>query len=127
MSRLPIWISSVKSKRNPTTVTPTRPTTLRPILVAGNMRRQSEKMSREQTLYRKRSDNWIGWEGAACAQNMPPAFPHLISFPSLSIADCQRTRCNVVTAYNQAPVAMRPALLRDVLIIMFHSVTPPGA
>ena len=103
MSRLPIWISSVKSQRNPTTVTPTRPTTLRPVLVAGNMRRQSEKMSREQTLYRKRSDNWIDWE------------------------DCQRTRCNVVTAYNQAPVAMRPALLRDVLIIMFHSVTPPGA
>ena len=69
----------------------------------GNMRKQAEKMSREQTLYRKRSDNWIDWE------------------------DCQRTRCNVVTAYNQAPVAMRPALLRDVLIIMFHSVTPPGA
>ena len=93
----------------------------------GNMRRQSEKMSREQTLYRKRSDNWIDWEGAACARDMPPAFPHLISFPSLPIADVQRTRCNVVAAYNQAAVAMRPALLRDVLIIMFHSVTPPGA
>ena len=93
----------------------------------GNMRRQSEKMSREQALYRKRSDNWIDWEGAACAQDTPPAFPQLSSFPSLPIADVQRTRCNVVTSYNQAPVAMRRALLRDVLIIMFHSVTPPGA
>ena len=45
----------------------------------GNMRRQSEKMSREQALYRKRSDNWIDWEGPARAQDMPPTFPHLSS------------------------------------------------
>ena len=66
-----------------------------------NMRRQTEKLAREQTLYRKKSDLWIDWE------------------------DVQRTRVAVVAAYNAAPAAMRPAILREVLLIMFHSVTPP--
>lgn len=66
-----------------------------------NMRRQTEKLAREQTLYRKKSDLWIDWE------------------------DVQRTRVAVVAAYNAAPATMRPAILREVLLIMFHSVTPP--
>ena len=66
-----------------------------------NMRRQTEKLAREQTLYRKKSDLWIDWE------------------------DVQRTRVAVVAAYNTAPSTIRPAILREVLLIMFHSVTPP--
>ena len=66
-----------------------------------NMRRQTEKLAREQTLYLKKGDNWIDWE------------------------DVQRTRIAVTKAYNEAPPASKGNYLRDALIIHLHSVTPP--
>ena len=36
-----------------------------------NLRHQTEKNSKEQTLYRKRSDHWIDWEG----RHSPPSVP----------------------------------------------------
>jgi len=38
----------------------------------------------------------------------------------------QRTRIAAINAYQSSPPAMQPAILRDLLVILFHSVTPPG-
>ena len=56
-----------------------------------NLRHQTEKNAKEQTLYRKRSDQWIDWE------------------------DVQRTRIAVTKAYNQAAAAAKANILRDFL------------
>ena len=58
-------------------------------------------MAREETLYRKKAANWIDWP------------------------DVQRTRIAVIKAYNEAPQAQKAGILKDVVIILLHSVTPP--
>ena len=40
--------------------------------------------------------------------------------------DVQRTRVAVVKAYNAVPAMQKTAILKDVVVIMLHSVTPPG-
>ena len=73
-----------------------------PLDQLANLRRQAEKMARENNLYRKRSETWIDWP------------------------DVQRTRLNVVKAYNSAQPHMKASILKDSVIIHLHSVTPPG-
>ena len=72
-----------------------------PLDQLANLRRQAEKEARVQTLYRRKSDNWIDWE------------------------DVQRTRVAVTRAYNEAAPAMKASILRDAVIIHLHSVCPP--
>ena len=72
-----------------------------PLDELANLRSQAEKMAAEDRLYRKKSPNWIDWP------------------------DVQRTRVAVIQAYNQAPPDQKAGLLKDVLVIMLHSVTPP--
>jgi hypothetical protein len=38
----------------------------------------------------------------------------------------QRTRVAVIKAYNAAPQPQKAAILKDVVVILLHSVTPPG-
>ena len=59
-----------------------------PLDQLANMRRQTEKLAREQTLYRKQGDDWIDWE------------------------DVQRTRIAVTKAYNEAAAGWRRLALR---------------
>ena len=37
----------------------------------------------------------------------------------------QKTRVAVIKAYNDAPQAQKAGILKDVVIILLHSVTPP--
>ena len=39
--------------------------------------------------------------------------------------DVQKTRVAVIKAYNDAPQAQKAGILKDVVIILLHSVTPP--
>ena len=62
-----------------------------PLDQLANLRRQAEKMAREETLYRKKAANWIDW------------------------ADVQKTRVAVIKAYNDAPRAQKAGILKDVV------------
>ena len=79
--------------------------------------------------YKRKSENWIDWEGTS----LPPLLPQpplIGSPPTLAVphrSDVQRTRCNVIKAYIEAPAPMRAPILKDCVIIHLHSVTPPGA
>jgi hypothetical protein len=65
-----------------------------------NLRRQCEKEATQQRNYTRRPANWIEW------------------------VDVQKTRQAACKAYSDATVKTT-AMLKEVLIIMFHSVTPP--
>ena len=73
-----------------------------PLDQLANLRRQAEKMAREETLYRKKAANWIDWP------------------------DVQKTRVTVIKAYNDASREQKAGILKDLVIILLHSVTPPG-
>ena len=79
-------------------------------------------MAREATLYRRKSDAWIDWEDVSRPQ---PCLSSII-FTCDPPEQVQRTRVAVVNAYNSAELAMRASILKDLVVIMLHSVTPPG-
>ena len=70
-----------------------------------NLRNQAENAAREERLYAKRHPAWISWE------------------------DVQTTRLNVLRAWeaisSSAPIHVKQKMLSDVLVILFHSITPP--
>ena len=45
--------------------------------------------------------------------------------PPADWPDVQKTRVAVIKAYNDAPQAQKAGILKDVVIILLHSVTPP--
>ena len=46
--------------------------------------------------------------------------------PPTDWPDVQKTRVAVIKQYNNAPQAQKAGILKDVVIILLHSVTPPG-
>ena len=65
------------------------------------LRKQAESYARIDTRYRPRDPNWLSWP------------------------EVQKTRVAVIEAYNAAEPRMKTSLLKDVVVIMLHSVTPP--
>ena len=84
------YLSGLISASQFATVTMEQPPALDQL---ANLRRQAEKMAREQNLYRKRSESWIDWP------------------------DVQRTRLNVVEAYNSAQPHMKASILKDAVVM----------
>ena len=70
-----------------------------------NLRSQLEAQARIDRMYRKRSPNFISWE------------------------DVQKTRLAVAKAYAAVPPtadrAVKRKALLDLLVVLFHSITPP--
>ena len=42
------------------------------------------------------------------------------------LPDVQKTRVAVIKAYNDAPQPQKAGILKDVVVVLMHSVTPPG-
>ena len=51
---------------------------------------------------------------------------HLHHARSIDWPAVQRTRVAPIKAYNNAPQPQKAAILKDVVVILLHSVTPPG-
>ena len=69
-----------------------------------NLRGQCESAAKVQRLYAKRSKNWISWQ------------------------DVQLTRLAATKHYQSLPSTNHAAKLKglvDLLVILFHSITPP--
>ena len=66
-----------------------------------NLRRQCDKQANEDSLYRRKSENWISW------------------------TDVQKCRQNAIQQYNAASSEDKRKMIKQVLIIMFHSCAPP--
>ena len=66
-----------------------------------NLRRQAEKMAAVDQLYKRKDANWIDWQ------------------------EVQQTRVKICNAYNEASAAGKRELIRDVIIVLLHSITPP--
>ena len=93
--------------------------------VQANLRRQAEKEARVQTLYRRKSENWIGAPLSLPAVCRDGGLRRTLLVPCADWEDVQRTRIAVTKAYNEAAPAMKASILRDAVLIHLHSVVPP--
>jgi len=67
-----------------------------------NLRRQAESIAKQERLFETKSKNWLSWE------------------------DAQKARQSAVEKYNKATNrAQTQSLLRDCLILAFHTLQPP--
>ena len=66
-----------------------------------NLRRQAEKMAAQDQLFKRKDPSWISWQ------------------------EVQQTRVAITNAYNAANAATKRSMLRDVVIVLLHSITPP--
>ena len=66
-----------------------------------NLRRQAEKMAAQDQLFKRKDPSWISWE------------------------EVQQTRVAITNAYNAANAATKRSMIRDVVIVLLHSITPP--
>ena len=66
-----------------------------------NLRRQAEKMAAQDQLFKRKDPSWISWH------------------------EVQQTRVAITNAYNAANAATKRSMLRDVVIVLLHSITPP--
>ena len=62
----------------------------------------------------------LPWKRGSCTAEW--LFLHV---PPADWPDVQKTRVAVIKAYNEAPQAQKAGILKDVVIILLHSVTPP--
>lgn len=66
-----------------------------------NLRKQAESLAKQERLFQPKNKNWLSWEAA------------------------QEARVACVDAYHAAEGNTKQALLRDCLILSFHTLQPP--
>ena len=91
----------------PTSPSPSKPSTppvadaRAPALPSQNLRRQAEVLSKQERLFAPRPANWLSWE------------------------DANRARVKAVEKLNACTDgAQRPKLIRDCLVLAFHTLQP---
>ena len=105
-----------------------------------NLRLQAESAARNDRLYQRRSPHWqgqgAGGTGGTCTDTARARrrCAHLVYQtlrPRIDWEDVQRTRiaaCQALEEYeeqaSQDPKRLKQ-LLKDVLVVLFHSITPP--
>ena len=90
-----------------------------------NLRRQCEALAREQQLYQRKVRATLAHATHALSPTLSARAcctsaqsPYWIDW-----TDVQVTRQNAIKAFQAAPLSKKEAVLRDVLVIVLHSIT----
>ena len=93
-----------------------------------NLRLQLESQAREDRLYRPRDPNWIDWIDVQKV-GLAQCAPICTRATADRISPLAQTRVKCLEAYNKLPATttmqQKAAKLNDLLVLLFHSITPP--